>query len=43
MKGEVLRAEADKLEQDEPYAVNAITALRGAADYLDCSTAEDEQ
>ena len=37
-----LRSRADRLERDEPYAVNQIEALRTAADEVDAAGSEDE-
>ena len=37
-----LNAQADKLERDEPYATNAIAALREAAEFTSAQDAEEE-
>ena len=38
---EWLRDQAERLEQDEPYATNTIACLKGAADYVDSAEPGD--
>ena len=37
-----LSTEADKVEREEPHAINTISALREAADYVNAADADDD-